>query len=595
MLFAFPYALLGLTVVAGLVAVYTFRARFRRRPVSSLMLWSQTQRPRQGGTHRDRLRLPPLFYIELIALTLLVLAAIGPYIRRPDSGTLTVVFDASASMSARDDTGQTPQARAARALQAAVRHVHYARVRLLAARAGRPETSDFIPPSQAVARLLQTPCQDPADSLTATLALAGELSDPADDILVLTDRAPEIAATLRPGIRWLALGISQPNLAITLAARTWVGHEREVLLIEVTGFGYGAGEIPLRVAPLAGGATLFDGRMALDSEGHGRLRLELPPGTATLVVEIPPDALDIDNRAVLVPDPPRQLAVAVDLGNPALRRIVERALTATGRVVWEAAVPHIVFTDHLPGSGQRDGLWQMVITRPEAPRLVRGPYLADGAHSLLEGVSFEGLTWPVGSNSLPGRILLFADNAPLLSIDAPSRGPTTLHLVSAGANDALYRSAAWPALIWNLLQACAETQPGPTARNLRAGATARFATARQTPDVRFETPSGEVRLSARAGRVDWAPIQSGYYRMWLDDKHSEPFAVNFQSAAESDLRQRHRGEWGEAADAARLHRTHRSVAWLAALAALLLIGVHHGILGVFSQRRQKDHESRGPA
>ena len=163
MLFAFPYALAGVAVVAGLVAVYTFRARFRRRPVSSLMLWRQTQRPRLGGAHRDRLRLPPLFYLELAALAALVLAALGPHVERPDPGTLTVVFDTSASMSARDETGQTPQARAARALHTAIRQTGHARVRLLLARAAGPESASPAPPAQTAARLCQAPCHDPGD------------------------------------------------------------------------------------------------------------------------------------------------------------------------------------------------------------------------------------------------------------------------------------------------------------------------------------------------------------------------------------------------------------------------------------------------
>ena len=579
MLFAFPYALAGVAVVAGLVAVYTFRARFRRRPVSSLMLWRQTQRPRLGGAHRDRLRLPPLFYLELAALAALVLAALGPHVRRPDPGTLTVVFDTSASMSARDETGQTPQARAARALHTAIRQTGHARVRLLLARAEGPESASPAPPAQTAARLRQAPCHDPGDSLSASLARASELSGPADDILVLTDRAPDADTHLRPGVRWLAFGTPQSNRALTLAERTWTGQGRENLLLEITDFGTAEADIPLRVAPLAGGPPLFDGRITLGVQGRAQQRLELPPGTPALVVELPPDALAIDNRAILVPDPPRPVAVAVQIDNAALRRVVERALDATGRAFRDAAVPHLVVTDRAPSATATGAPWHCILTAPEAPRLVRGPYLADRSHPLLEGVAFEGLTWSAGTNRLPGRVLLFAGNLPLLSIESPPRGSPTLHLVSAGAGDALYRSPAWPALVWNLLQACAETQPGPSLRNLRAGVTARFATARQASDVLVETPTGEQRLRARSGYADWAPTQPGLYRMRIGDARVEPFAVNFQAPAESDLRPRRQGAWGQAPDTERLRRTHRSVAWAAGLAALLLAGVHHGILG----------------
>ena len=584
MLFAFPYALTGLAVVAGLVAVYTFRARFRRRPVSSLMLWRQTQRPRLGGAHRDRLRLPPLFYLELAALVALMLAALGPHIRRPDPGTLTVVFDTSASMAARDETGQTPQTRAARALQSAIRQAGHARVRLLLARPAGPESDSPVPPAQAAARLRQIPCHDPGDSLAATLARAGELSGPADDILVLTDRAPEAGASLRPGVRWHAFGRPQFNRALTLAERTWLGQGRESLLIEVTEIGTPDGGIPLRVAPLSGGVPLFEGNIVPDDQGRARQRLDLPSGTPDIVVELAPDALAIDNRAILVSDPPRPVAVAVQLGDAALRSVVERALDATGRALRDAPAPHLVFTDRAPSASARDAPWHCILTPPDGPRLVRGPYLADRAHSLLEGVAFEGLTWSAGTNRLPGRVLLFAGNLPLLSLESPPRGSPTLYLVSAGAGDALYRSPAWPALVWNILQACADAQPGPSLRNLRAGVIARFATTRQASDVLVETPAGEQRLRARGGYADWAPTQPGLYRMRIGDARVEPFAVNFQAPAESDLRPRRQGAWGKAPDTARLRRTHRSVAWAAGLAALLLAGVHHGILGAVPRR-----------
>jgi hypothetical protein len=594
MLFAFPYALAGLATVAGLVAIYTFRARFRRRPVSSLMLWRQTLRPRQGGAHRERLRLPPLFYLELAALTALVLAALGPRIRRPGAGSLTVVFDNSASMSARDDAGHTAQARAARALQTAVRKVRYARVRLLLAGAEGPENAGHLPPSRAAARLLQTPCRGAGDSLSSALAHAGDLSEPADDILVLTDRAPDTGAPLRSGVRWIACGAPRPNAAITLAERTWLGTGQETLLIEVTGFGHAAPEVTLRMSLLDGGAPIFEGSVALGADGRGRQRLELPPETPALAVELPPDALAIDNRAVLVPERPRPLAVAVHLDDAALRRLVERALTATGRVVLNAEAPQLVFTERILETAGPAAPWQFVVTRPVSPRLLRGPCFADRAHPLLEGVSFEGLVWPAGANTLPGRVLLFSGSAPLLSLDMPLRGATFIHLVSAGAGDALYRSAAWPALVWNTVQACADAQPGPVARNLRAGATARFATERQASEARFETPEGEQRLRARAGRATWAPTLPGRYHLLLDDGRREAFAVNFLAPGESDLRRRRGGQWGGAQETARLRRTHRSVAWIAGVAALLLAGVHHGVLGQWSRRGSEPPGKRIP-
>ena len=48
-----PAALASALALAGLVAVYLYRNRYRRRPVSSLMLWQAAVRPRQGGARRS--------------------------------------------------------------------------------------------------------------------------------------------------------------------------------------------------------------------------------------------------------------------------------------------------------------------------------------------------------------------------------------------------------------------------------------------------------------------------------------------------------------------------------------------------------------
>src|SRR5579863_6779602 len=102
--FVYPLAFLGLLALAALAAIYWLRNRHRRRPVSSLLLWIDPRETRDGGSHLRRLQTPLLFFLELVALLLLVLAAAGPYLHSAQGGRpLVVVLDDSFSMLAGGD------------------------------------------------------------------------------------------------------------------------------------------------------------------------------------------------------------------------------------------------------------------------------------------------------------------------------------------------------------------------------------------------------------------------------------------------------------------------------------------------------------
>ena len=97
----YPLALIALTSLPALAAIYILRSRFRRQPVSSLVLWRFHVQSKSGGAKIHRLQLPLLFFLELLGLLLLVVAAAGPHWQLPQSTRpLIVVLDDSFSMRA---------------------------------------------------------------------------------------------------------------------------------------------------------------------------------------------------------------------------------------------------------------------------------------------------------------------------------------------------------------------------------------------------------------------------------------------------------------------------------------------------------------
>ena len=93
MIFATPLAAAGFATAAGLAAVYCFRRKSPEKAVGSLLLWPRPKTVSTQSRRRDRLVLPPIFWLELFALLALVFAALTPLAWRRSTGTLLVVLD----------------------------------------------------------------------------------------------------------------------------------------------------------------------------------------------------------------------------------------------------------------------------------------------------------------------------------------------------------------------------------------------------------------------------------------------------------------------------------------------------------------------
>ena len=504
--FLFPYALLGLAAVGGLVAAYLLRARFRRKLVSALFLWSGVAPAAGAGRRRDRLRTPPPFFLELAALVCLALAAASPFVRRGAPPAPTLVLDDSASMSARDPAGATPATRAAAELPRLLRDAPFVRVVLASHPA--PQSLGLLPRAEALA-LLRDPARfaAPGDSLDSAVALAERLRAGDGAILVVTDRAP--VRPLPPGSRHLAFGRPLPNAALS-ARRALAADGTESLLLSLRRF-------PDSTEPLRVSVEGLDGLDGSDgSDGPGTpstlstsfnlstaeaKAVPLPPHCPTLRVSIPEDALALDNEAILPTAVPPPVPVRFDLADPALLSLARRAVAATGLA--DLADPEPGHTDSAsgtdpePGSGAGRAPARPVLLTDSPDRLrahrgpallftpatgarsLAGPWLRDPADPLLEGVDFTGLAWPIPasdtaspdgrapSRPIPGRPLLYCADTPILS-RLPATEPRYAFLAPP-ADTPFFRSTAWPSLVYNLLSLAhppsTPSTPSTSARN----------------------------------------------------------------------------------------------------------------------------------
>ena len=462
--FATPLFLLGLLALGVHLALYCLRTRHPPRPVSSLMLWRGATRTSSEGRSLRIPRLPPLFFLEMLALAALALAAATPFLRRGGSPAPTVVLDPSLSMSARASDGEAFHNRAADALRRELRHGRPPFVRLIAADPDAPRLVGLLSPDEAVAYV-----RDPAhftagsDTLPGALRLADRLRAPGSPILCLTDHdVPNL--DLPAEARLLAFGEPLPNASISYASRAPSETGTDALLVRVRCSP--AVSTPPALALSANGESPITGGVHPDPvpgpsspREDFTYRAVLPPGTGTIRLSLPADALAADNTLELAaPDLPT-VPIALDLSNPALSNCVVRAVRATGLgalrpvTVWPGEPGSLLVTDRATVPPPPHDLSILHLVPPgDGRRLSAAPPLVETAHPLLEGLDFSGLAWSVGDAPLPGTPLVSSGITPVLSLERPDTAlpASALHLRST-ATDPFFRSPAWPSLVWNLL------------------------------------------------------------------------------------------------------------------------------------------------
>ena len=107
MSFLAPLALLVGLLVIPIILLYMLRLRRREMTVSSNFLWRQVVEDTEANTPWQRLRRNLLLFLQLLILTLLVLALMRPFITVPtiSAGKTVVLVDASTSMNATNPDG----------------------------------------------------------------------------------------------------------------------------------------------------------------------------------------------------------------------------------------------------------------------------------------------------------------------------------------------------------------------------------------------------------------------------------------------------------------------------------------------------------
>jgi hypothetical protein len=572
-LFTTPLAFWGLLALPVLVGIYWLRVRHRRHPVSSLMLWLDPQESPRGGTRIDRLITPLLFFLELLALTLLILAAANPHLPLHERvRPLIVVLDDSFSMQAGGE--RSPRNHAVQALAEELKRRPRPSVRFLLAGDSTQALGEaaYTTP-EALDLLHDWRGRDSSSRLEEALSFAGELGGELPLLLVLTDR--ESPTELHKGrVQWWAFGQPRSNVAIVNAVRT--PHESgERCLLEIVNYSENVEETTLVLESGDPVAEWKSESLRLRPRETRRLTYTLPEKMLRLRAHIGPDDLAIDNEVSLLPIVFPPVSTLVSIQNETLRQQIHKALRATRHAEMTDTRPEIVISDgaELPEGAGDAWLIRLVSEAGAVP--YTGPFVLDRNHPLTEGLSLQGVVWGAGkSQELPGSPVILAGNVPLLTDTETRLHGHELRLRLRPELSTLMDAPGWPILVWNLLQWRASDKPGLHRANFRLGeqVAMTFATPRQTVSVirpngtRQTMPVQDRRLVVRPDEVG----------VWLieADEESTSFAVNALSANESDLSDCVSGRWGDWLDETSLRLEYQSIAWVLLLLVLAIATVH---------------------
>ncbi len=573
----YPLALVGLIGVPLLVGIYLLRNRFRRQPVSSLMLWLDPREARQGGTRIRRLQTPFLFLLELLAVLLLVLAAAEPRIRwQQTARPIVVVLDDSYSMLAGGE--ESPRSQGIRAVLELMRTRPPSSIRFVLA-GEQPltlrEPTDSA--SEVESILTGWQCRSASAQLDSALALAADLGGDLALLLVLTDHSPTDRAVPDKGrLQWWSFGRPRPNFAFVIAARTpYEGAERCLLVIANLSEKPGSSTLTIS----AGGEVLRRSQVALEAGQTSRITLQLKPDTPALQASLEADDLTIDNEVVLLPSPRRPIRVALRVGTRELREPLTKALQSIRQVNLTETRPEVIFTDG--SEDETDDAWvvRFLGAKEKEVEAYVGPFVLDRTHPLTDGLSLRGVIWAAGkTEELAGTPVIMAGNI-LLMTDNETQGKSglprhellwRLHPLSK-----LQQTPDWPILIWNILNWRAGQTSGPNRTNLRLGekVTVRFPTP-PGDKVSLISPGGNQRSEPVRGRsVVIKPEEVGRYAI-KGDGAAFAFAVNALNRDESDLTGCAAGKWGDWLDETSVRLEYRSVTWAVLLLVLGVLTLH---------------------
>lgn len=538
-----PIALWGFLGLPLLVLPYLVRRNPHRVVFSSLLLFAGL-RSRVRSRPWGRLRLPPIFFLQLLVLALLVLSLSEPVLSvRPSR--VALVLDNSASMQAieagktRFELAREQAARIVSELGAAGSVDLYLTTPALEKLNGNP-----LSPAETARLIDGLRPYDVPDTIADYGAALAQLSrsDPEyDRVYFITDHP---ARGQTAAVRVFTVGHPRENLAVTgfEITRSSLVNPRLQARVEVANFS--ARDTRVKLVLKNGRSALAAREIVVPANRSAQALFDGVPAHPSYQAEIAPgDALPLDDRRFAVAPSsetlrilgisPRPQALASLRAIPGVRLdlISPSEYDRASRTSYALEIFHFATPAVLPANSAL-----FVLPPNDNPLVTLGPPVSRPAitawrepHSLTRYVNFALFRPPY---------------ARALKLDAPgdriletSEGPLAVTMESNGSRYMVLGFDPFPYLgkenlpvsifTLNLLDWFFEGR--------RASSTNTGETLKIRPGDTIRPPAGPVVTSGRGGEVPFAPLYQGIYEL-IRAGQTERLAVNLAPGIESDLR-----------------------------------------------------------
>ena len=543
MYFLYPWGLISLASLGGVLFLYFYVFRGRRIPVSALFLWDTGQSLRTEGQKRRR---PPISWpliLELLAALLLSMLVAGlGHSRTTDRRHLVVVLDSTASMNAAD--GQVSFRERANKKLVEIYGLLGTDGRTSLIRTGRGvELVGGRPLSQedAAALLRDWEPSDPPHSFQPAIELARSLVKENDKVILLTDGAGGAVAGNRANV--VTLGIGQPVGNTGWVAAHWIGKSKLFALVKH----FGAGK-PKKTVTLRGGGRVL-GNTTADFTKRDALPLvfNIPEDVSSVSLELPADGLANDNVLRITRPQRLVLPAKIDVAHPRLDGYLRKALVATGKTelidpAWLAlsfsragASPVAASPGHF--------LVRFHVGPKDKAKPYVGPYFINhlaAAGDLLRGVDLHGVIWvadpafkPADANA---EILVSVGDVPLVAITGRAVADQQLIVNIVPEGSSLFRAPAWPVFVSNIVDYVHERSPGLKRFSFRLGESLSFRRPKAWQGaVTIEAPDG-ARVAFEGDDIYYGRFdKDGIYSVQTKTLRVASLDVNLLAEAESDL------------------------------------------------------------